>query len=274
MSESLRDKTDKLVLAKEDLERLKSTLETRVKARTRELDAAQDELVTKERLAAMGQMASVVGHEIRNPLAVINNSIFFIKTKLAKVNRLNPKLDRHVKIIESEIQQANSIINEILHYSRSRELVLKTLTLNKFIEDTLSVFPVPAHIELRSELDPQDVPVRIDADEMRQALRNLLGNAVEVMPEKGTLTVRTKVIDDRWVRVDIQDTGEGIPPDVLERIFAPFYTTKARGTGLGLAVVQKALGRIEGKVEAYSETGKGSLFRLYIPIHKKAVEAA
>jgi len=269
MSESLRDKTDELVGAKKMLEKLKNTLETRVKARTRELDAAQDELVTKERLAAMGQMASVVGHEIRNPLAVINNSIFFIKTKLGKSHQMNPKLDRHVKMIESEIQQANVIINEILTYSRSRELVLKATSANKFLDDVLSVYPFQDHIKVVREFDPEDAAVRIDQDELRQALRNIIGNAVEVMPTGGTLTARTKVVDKNWVRIDIQDTGQGIPPEVLNKMFAPFYTTKARGTGLGLAVVQKALGRIDGKVEAFSEVGKGSVFRVYIPIYKQ-----
>ncbi|MFH2204148.1 MAG: ATP-binding protein [Elusimicrobiota bacterium] len=270
MTKALHGKTDELVGAKQALEKLKSTLETRVRARTRELDAAQDELVTKERLAAMGQMASVVGHEIRNPLAVINNSIFFIKTKLGKAGRITPQLERHVKMIESEIQQANVIINEILTYSRSRELVLKELSLNKFIADVLAVYPFPGHIEVRKELDARDAAIKIDPDEMRQAMRNLIGNGVEVMPERGTLTVRTKVLDEQWTQVDIQDTGTGISPDVLNKMFSPFYTTKARGTGLGLAVVKKAMGRMGGKVEAFSEVGKGTLFRLYIPRQPEA----
>lgn len=266
MSEALRDKTDELLGAKAQLERFQGTLQKRVEARERELQAAQDELVNKERLAAMGAMASVVGHEIRNPLAVINNSIFFIKAKLEKSERLDDKLSRHVTIIEAEIRQANSVINEILAYSRSRELKLKVLSLNKFVEETLALHALPPHLRVERAYDPSDPAVNIDADEMRQALRNVIGNALDVMPERGTLQVRTKLVDERWARVDVRDTGPGMAPEVLDHIFAPFYTTKARGTGLGLAVVRKALDRHEGRVDVLSEPGKGSVFRLFIPL--------
>lgn len=274
MSESIRDKTEELLGAKTELERFQGTLERRVQARDRELQAAQNELITKERLAAMGSMASVVGHEIRNPLAVINNSIFFIKAKLGKDNRLDAKMTRHVAIIESEIKQASSIINEILTYSRSRELKLKVQPINHFVEDTLSVYPFPPHIRVVKEFDPRDPRVNIDADEMRQALRNIIGNAVDVMPKSGTLTLRTELVENLWVRIDIRDTGPGIPPDILNKMFAPFYTTKARGTGLGLAVVVKAMNRHEGRVEAFSQVGKGTVFRLNIPIHKGSAAQA
>ncbi|MBI3289185.1 MAG: HAMP domain-containing protein, partial [Elusimicrobia bacterium] len=143
MSESLKEKTGELIHAKQELEKFTKFLEKRVDARTRELKAAQDELIKKERLAAIGQMASVVGHEIRNPLAVINNSIYFIKTKLGTGGEPDAKIAKHIKIIESEIQQANGIINEILTYSRQRELKLERTLLNSWLEELLSVYPFP-----------------------------------------------------------------------------------------------------------------------------------
>jgi signal transduction histidine kinase len=269
MSESLRDKTDELLEAKEQLEKFQGTLENRVRARERELKSAQDELVTKERLAAMGSMASVVGHEIRNPLAVINNSIFFIKTKLVKSDKLDDKLGKHVRNIEEEIKQANSIINEILNYSRSRDLKPKVMSINAFLQKTLSTFPFPSHVEVVQDLDRNDPLVSIDDEEMRQAVRNIIGNAIDVMPQAGTLEVRTEVFRNDWVRISLRDTGPGIPPDVLNKMFNPFYTTKARGTGLGLAVVTKALTRHEGRVEVTSQVGKGTLFRLYVPLYRE-----
>jgi HAMP domain-containing protein len=145
MSESLKEKTGELIHAKQELEKFTKFLEKRVDARTRELKAAQDELIKKERLAAIGQMASVVGHEIRNPLAVINNSIYFIKTKLSTGQEPDPKIAKHIKIIESEIQQANGIINEILTYSRQREMQLERVQLNHWLEELLSVYPFPPH---------------------------------------------------------------------------------------------------------------------------------
>ncbi|MBI3565451.1 MAG: HAMP domain-containing protein [Elusimicrobia bacterium] len=268
MSESLKEKTGELIHAKQELEKFTKFLEKRVDARTRELKAAQDELIKKERLAAIGQMASVVGHEIRNPLAVINNSIYFIKTKLSTGQEPDPKIAKHIKIIESEIQQANGIINEILTYSRQRELHPERVKLNHWLEELLSVYPFPPHIQVDKQLDPADPPVDIDVVEMQQAVRNLIGNGIEVMPapKGGTVTIRTRITEPGWVEIAIGDSGSGIPQDVLDKIFAPFFTTKARGTGLGLAVVRKVIDRHKGRVDVESQVGVGTTFKLFLPI--------
>jgi len=268
MSEALKVKNAEIVTAQDELQRLNRSLENRVEARTRELKSAQDELIKKERLATIGQMASVVGHEIRNPLAVINNSTYFIKTKLAQAGEVEVKVVKHLSIIESEIKQANGIINEILGFARTKELNPKIQPLNTYIEDIIMSFPFPTHIEFVQELTPENPIVNIDTDELTQAIRNLMNNGIEVMPEKGTLTLRT-VIEDNFVRIDIQDEGSGIPKDVLEKVFTPFFTTKARGTGLGLAVVKKVIDRHKGKVDAWSEVGKGTCFKLFLPLSAK-----
>lgn len=267
MSESLKVKTAEIMSAKEELERLNRSLENRVEARTRELRSAQDELIKKERLAAIGQMSSVVGHEIRNPLAVINNSIYFIKTKLGVIQQpTDPKMLKHIAIIESEIRQANGIIDEILGFARTREFNLKPVALNSYLEDLTMSFPFPPHVELVKEFAPENPGVNVDADQLTQALRNLIKNGIEVMPEQGKVYVRSEVVSRDWVRVDIEDTGPGIPKEVLEKIFAPFFTTKARGTGLGLAVVKKVADGHKGKVEVVSTVGKGTCFKIYLPI--------
>jgi len=270
MSESLKIKTVELMSAKEEQERLNRSLENRVEARTRELKSAQDELIKKERLAAIGQMASVVGHEIRNPLAVINNSIYFIKTKVnaaaaATTVPIEPKIIKHIAIIESEIRQANGIIDEILGFARTRELNPKVTHLNSYIDDLTMSFPLPPHIELVKQLAPENPTVNIDTDEMTQAVRNLIKNGIEVMPEPGKVYVRTEMAGD-MVRIDVEDSGSGIPKETLEKIFAPFFTTKARGTGLGLAVVKKIVDRHKGRVEVTSVVGKGTCFKLFIPL--------
>lgn len=265
MSEALKIKTAEIISSKEEVERLNRSLENRVEARTRELKSAQDELIKKERLAAIGQMSSVVGHEIRNPLAVINNSVYFMKTKLSRSEELDPKIKKHLGIIESEIKQANSIINEILGFARTREMKPELTRVNDYLEELASTYPFPEHVEVVKQFAPENPPVKIDKDEMTQAIRNLVRNAIEVMPEKGRLILRSEVVDN-FVRMDVEDTGPGIPPDVLNKIFAPFFTTKARGTGLGLAVVKKVVDRHKGKVDAVSQIGKGTCFKLCIPI--------
>ncbi len=268
MSEALKIKNAEVVSAQDELHRLNRSLENRVEARTRELKSAQDELIKKERLAAIGQMASVVGHEIRNPLAVINNSTYFIKTKLSHAGDVEPKISKHLSIIESEIKQANGIINEILGFARTKDLNPRVQPLHSYLEDLIMSFPFPKYIEFVKEFTTENPIVNVDTDELTQAIRNLMNNGIEVMPEKGTLTMRT-VIEDNFVRIDIQDEGSGIPKDVLEKIFAPFFTTKARGTGLGLAVVKKVIDRHNGKVDAWSEVGKGTCFKLFLPLSAK-----
>ena len=266
MSDSLKEKTGELLHAKEELTKYGRDLERRVESRTRELKAAQDELIKKERLAAIGQMASVVGHEIRNPLAVINNSIFFIKTKMGKEGGLDPKVERHISIIQSEVKQANSIIDEILTYSRSREMKPEVTRINHWLEELISVYPFPPHIRVDKKLDRRDPAVVMDQDEMKQAVRNLIGNGIEVMPQTGLIRIGTEIMEKGWVRLDIGDTGPGIPPEILDKIFTPFYTTKARGTGLGLAVVKKVVDRHGGRVDVTTEAGRGSVFHLFIPL--------
>lgn len=273
MSDSLRIKTAEIVSARDELEKLNRSLESRVDARTRELKSAQDELIKKERLAAIGQMASVVGHEIRNPLAVINNSTYFIKTKLTNAGEIDPKIAKHIGIIESEIQQANGIINEILGFARTRELMLKPVNVNNYLEEILSSYPFPPHIEVMRQLSPENPWVNIDTEEMKQAVRNIIGNGIEVMPQSGAITVATSRTADGLVQIAISDAGPGIPQDVLEKIFAPFFTTKARGTGLGLAVVKKVIDRHKGKVEVESVVGKGTTFKLLLPAYTPPPQA-
>ena len=271
MSDSLRDKQEEILEAQEELEKLNRSLENRVDARTRELRSAQDELIKKERLAAIGQMSSVVGHEIRNPLAVINNSIYFIKMKVAAAGmNPDPKVVKHISIIESEVRQANGIIDEILGFARTRELNLKVQSLNSYLEELTMSFPVPEHVKLVKDFTDAKPMVNIDADEMAQALRNLIKNGIEVMPEKGTLYVRTSISDNgTMAEIDVEDTGTGIPKEALEKIFSPFFTTKARGTGLGLAVVKKVTDRHKGRLEVASVMGQGTCFKIFLPIADK-----
>ncbi|MCK5583606.1 MAG: hypothetical protein KAI33_07450, partial [Elusimicrobiales bacterium] len=203
---------------------------------------------------------------------VINNSTYFIKTKLSHAGDVNPKVEKHIAIIESEIKQANGIINEILGFARTKELNPTIKPLNTYMEDLIMSFPFPKHIEFVKEFTSENPIVNVDTDELTQAIRNLMRNGIEVMPEKGTLTMRTEIEGD-FVRIDIQDSGTGIPKDVLDKIFAPFFTTKARGTGLGLAVVKKVIDRHNGRVEASSEVGKGTCFKLFLPLSAKVPKA-
>ncbi len=264
MSEVLLKRRQDLLAAQNQLAKTNQALEKRVEDRTRELQAASVKLVRNERLATMGQMASIISHEIRNPLAVISNATRLIKM-LAKPE---VKIEKQIAIIESEIKQANSIISEVLGYVRSREPILNKIEVNSYIHDILTSYPLPSEVKLVEKLAAEPVHVKIDTEEIKQAVRNLLTNAVEAMQNQGTLTVGIRAGKD-MVCIYVADSGPGVPPDIRQQIFAPFFTTKARGTGLGLAVVEKAISRHQGKLFISSEEGKGACFQIYLKIYRK-----
>lgn len=265
MSETLHSRRQELIRAQTELAQVNQALEKRVEERTRELKTASSELVKAERLAAIGQMASIISHEIRNPLAVISNATRLIKMLVASPD---PKLTKQFGIIEAEIKQANSIISEVLGYARTRDLILTTVDLNSYLRELLLSYPFIPGIKLKDELDPESVRIKVDAEEIKQAIRNVVSNAIEAMPNGGTLTVGTKV-GRHMVCIYIADQGTGITEEVRKKMFAPFYTTKARGTGLGLAVVGKAISRHKGKLFINSVPGKGTCFQIYLKIYRK-----
>lgn len=266
MSQVSHARYEALLAAQQKLASANQDLEQRVEERTRELKETTNELVRVERLASIGQMASIISHEIRNPLAVISNATRLIKLLIPSQE---PKLTKQINIIEAEIKQANSIISEVLGYARTRELMLSTIDLNSYLHDILAVYSLPVNIKLVEEIESESVRIKVDAEEIKQAIRNVISNAVDAMqPSGGILRVGTK-IGKRLVCIFIADTGPGITPEVRQKMFAPFFTTKARGTGLGLAVVGKAVSRHKGKLFISSEEGKGTCFQIYFKIYKK-----
>lgn len=266
MSHVLHNRRQELVRTQEELAKSNQVLEKHVEERTRELREKTRELVKTERLAAIGQMASIISHEIRNPLAVISNATHLIKML---VRTPDAKLTKQFGIIEAEIRQANSIISEVLGYARSRELMLSAIDLNSYLKEILISYPMPVGVSVKEELDTETVRVKVDAEEIKQAIRNIIANAVEAMGGEGILTVRTHV-GKKMVGIYIADTGPGISEELRKKIFAPFFTTKARGTGLGLAVVGKAIMRHKGKLFISSKEGEGTCFMIYLKIYRKA----
>lgn len=265
MAEVLFERKAALLVAQKELASMNKNLEQRVEERTAQLNVATDKLVKTEQLAAIGQMASIISHEIRNPLAVISNAARLIR---AIQPPTDPKLIKQFSIIDAEIRQANSIIGEVLGYARNRDMILSTIDLNSYLHDMIVSFPVPPTVHIKEDIDPESVQLKVDAEEITQALRNLISNACESMAQGGTVTVGTKV-GKQVVCIYVADEGPGISEELKEKIFSPFFTTKARGTGLGLAVVRKAITRHKGKLFVRSEKGKGATFEIYLKIYNK-----
>jgi PAS domain S-box-containing protein len=227
------------------------------------LERAQEQLVRGERLAALGEMAAVVAHEVRNPLGVIFNS-------LGSLRRLvRPAGDAKMlfEIVQEEADRLNRIVGDLLDFARPSTPEVRPELLGRVAEDavTVAVQAQAEHIEVLRELDPGLPPVPLDARLVRQAILNVAVNAAQAMPRGGRLTLRTRREGQSAV-VELEDTGAGIPDEVRERIFEPFFTTKASGTGLGLAVVRRIVEGHGGQVRVRSAPGEGTTFTLLFPL--------
>ena len=226
-----------------------------------ELEETREQLVRSERLAAIGQLAGGVGHELRNPLGAIKNAIYYVKGKVAKseLGRKEPRVMEFLDIMDDEVNTSNKIINDLLGFSRVGKPSVSPTRIDKVIEDALSRTPIPENIELTKKLDADLPEVDIDPDQIQQVWVNIIMNAVQAMPKGGKLTIGAKR-RGKLLEVEISDTGCGIPQEAVDKIFDPLFTTKAKGIGLGLAVCKAIIDRHEGNIEVESKVGKGTTF--------------
>ncbi|HEX9291675.1 MAG TPA: ATP-binding protein, partial [Anaeromyxobacteraceae bacterium] len=228
-----------------------------------DLARAQDQLVHQERLAALGELAAVIAHEVRNPLGVIFNSLGSLR-RLSQANR-----DAHMllDIVGEEADRLNRIVGDLLDFAKPAPPTLRPEALDRVLDEAVAAALTDARDRIAVERDvPADLPpVPIDAHLLRQAIVNVVVNAVQAMPEGGTLTVRARVDGDAAV-VELSDTGCGIPDEVRHRIFEPFFTTRPTGTGLGLAIVKRIVDGHHGRVEVRARPGgSGTTFALHLP---------
>jgi signal transduction histidine kinase len=228
--------------------------------KSRALGQAQEELVRKERLAVLGQLAGGVGHELRNPLGVIKNSVFYLRMVLPEDRRVQ----RHLQILEREVASANRIIGDLLDFARLRVPARAAIPLNGVVWDVLDRMPPADNVKVVLALADDLPPVAVDPEQMKQVLGNLVLNASQAMPEGGTLRIETGR-EDEGVFVAVSDTGVGIPAENLDRIFQPLFTTKAKGIGLGLAMSSSLVEANGGAIGVESTPGRGSRFTVRVP---------
>jgi two-component system, NtrC family, sensor kinase len=233
----------------------------------------EDQLVQAEKLSSIGLLAAGVAHEVNTPLAVIASQGQMLLRQMPPEEPQSRTLEKIVK----QAFRASEIVNSLLKFSRVSGAEYAELDLNKVIQETLSlVEPMlkSAKVSLNLQLDGDLPAVWGNAGKLQQVFMNLIVNARDAMPKGGELTLATER-DDGQVRVEVCDTGVGIPPDHLTKIFDPFFTTKSksRGTGLGLAVSYGIIREHAGKVEVESRQGHGTTFRLELPAARKTVHA-
>jgi len=217
----------------------------------------------EEQIGLIRRIASVVGHDLRNLAAVINNSAYFIKTKLGQDGKLDPKVEKHLGIVGSEIARADRLIGDILTYSRAVEAKPQKLPLQPIVEAALAALTFPETVKIKKEFSKEKPEALVDEKLFQDTVRRLLENAVDAMPQGGTLTVSTSVVK-KEVCITVRDSGAGIKAEFLPLLFQPFATTKPRGLGLGLAMVQKIMTAHKGRAEGKSSPA-GAVFSLYLP---------
>jgi PAS domain S-box-containing protein len=247
--------------AEDALKQYSERLEEMVEERTKELREAQEALVRKEKLAILGQLAGGVGHELRNPLGVISNAVYYLKTILPDANETTKE---YLAIISSEVRNSEKIVSDLLDLSRTKPGEREEVAVSELVAQALNRQSPPEQAKVTTEIAPDLPPLFVDPRQIGQVLVNLITNAYDAMPEGGRLTVKAKHEKD-MVYLSISDTGCGISKENMERLFEPLFTTKARGIGLGLAVSKNLAEANGGSVEAESEEGKGSTFTVILP---------
>ncbi len=247
-----------LATAKVDLQKLNEDLERKVVERTKALEETQEELLRKEKLATLGQLAGSVAHELRNPLAVIRNSLYCTNQRLTHVDQ---KVTRHLEIIDQQILRADGIIEDLLDYSKTKIAKKKEIVLNRFVTTVLNNLLIPSNIRVTTRFSDDLPSIKLDSEQIGRVIANLVKNGVEAMPEGGELVLESRMCDGHPT-LKIADTGIGIPEKDLRRIFQPLFTTKARGIGLGLALSDSLVKANGIEIKAESRVDKGSSFTL------------
>jgi PAS domain S-box-containing protein len=237
-------------------------LQELVDIRTKDLTDAQDQLVRKERLAILGQLAGGISHELRNPLGAINNAVYYLNMVLE-----NPsdEVKESLDIIRKEVSTSNNIITSLLDFARPYTPIMKPIDTNEIISSVLDRIAPPPNITV--EFDPvEDLPRSMgDPDKIKQALVNIVQNAYQAMSDGGNLRISVALGDPGQIEILISDTGVGMSEDVLAKIFEPLFTTKAKGIGLGLSLTKTLIEMNKGIINVTTKEGEGSTFIITLP---------
>jgi PAS domain S-box-containing protein len=258
-----RDVTEREQM-REKLEEYSRRLEALVEERTRQLKEAQERLLRAERLAAIGQVAAMVGHDLRNPLTSIAGAKYYLKKKLWRY--MDAKTRKMFRIVEKDIAYANNVIADLLDYSREIKLNFAATTPKALLMEALSTLKVPRRVIVVDKTTED--PIVVDKEKMKRVFVNIIKNAVAAMPKGGKLTISSRKTDDA-VEISFTDTGVGMSKEVLEKLWTPFFTTKAKGLGLGLPICKRIVEAHDGKITVNSVLNKGTTFTVTVPVKPK-----
>jgi len=229
----------------------------------RERKRLEEERLKLEKLAAIGELATMVGHDLRNPLQSIENATYYLNNELLRLPTTQKTLEM-LQIINNSVNYADKIIRDLQDFSATKNPILKKTNINTIVKETLSQVKAPENMELIIELG--HLPrIEADKDQIKRAFLNLAINGIQAMQNGGRLKVSTKKTKD-FVEISFKDTGVGMSKENMEKIFTPFFTTRAIGMGMGLPICKKFIDAHNGSIEVESEVGKGSTFTVKLPI--------
>ncbi|MEQ8188054.1 MAG: PAS domain S-box protein [Candidatus Eremiobacterota bacterium] len=254
-----RKKSEEALRASEEkLKNYTEKLEYMVRERTKELEEAREKILRHEKLSLLGKMAGTVGHEIKNPLGVISNAVYFLKITLSSGDE---KTKEYLDIINSEVAKVNKIISDLKNFSRLKTVSdRKEIELSSFISNMLERHVTSGKIKINTE----PVYITVDPVHMEQMLLNLITNAFDAIGDGGEVTISV-FLQNNYTYLSVIDTGCGISEEKKKKIFEPLFTTKAKGMGLGLPVTKELVEVNGGTITVESTEGKGSTFTLIFP---------
>ncbi|MCK4451673.1 MAG: GAF domain-containing protein, partial [Anaerolineae bacterium] len=228
------------------------------------VEQSQLQLVQSEKLAATGRLAASLAHEINNPLQAIHNSLQLMLTFALNAE----EQEEYLQMADEEVERLISMATHILEFARRPQREMRLTRLNEVVEKVLALtskYLQHRHIILRQDLSPDAPAVLATPDELGQVFLNLVLNAVDAMPEGGTLNISSHLAENERLAVAFSDTGNGIPPEYLNRIFEPFFSTREEGTGLGLTISYNVVERHGGEITVQSVMGEGTTFTVWLP---------
>jgi PAS domain S-box-containing protein len=240
-------------------------LQELVEQRTKQLKQTQAKLVKSERLAAIGELAGMIGHDLRNPLTGIKNSAYFLKKKGRSISPVQSK--EMLDTIDKCVDYSNKIVNDLLDYSREISLEPQEYSPKQLLSEALTMIDVPNTIELIIQM-PDKPLLKVDLHKIKRLLINLIKNAIEAMPSAGKLTIYGDQRGDCF-EISIADTGPGISDQVLPKLFTPLFTTKAQGMGFGLAICKRIVEAHGGAISVKTAAGEGTTFTVTLPVEQK-----
>ncbi len=250
----------------QELKHFSQKMEEKIQKTTADLRKAEAQLVRSEKLAALGQLAAGIAHEIRNPLTSINILIHSLVEKLPS----NHTQRQDLQVIQEEIHRINEIVDQFLRFAKPALPVFQKTEILSIFEEILQLLrPQIEKQQIVVQKNFQALPlVQIDREQIKQALLNLLLNAIQAMPQGGRLTLSGRnSADGQWIELSVQDTGVGISEEDMKKLFDPFFSTKEGGMGLGLSITHRIIDQHHGKIEVESTPEKGTLFNVWLPIH-------